>query len=131
MGTFFKKWPPNFLPPPPPSHRPPFYSVPNSHQIPIFQQHDLTNFEKIKWLKKLYTGSAIDHVLQSFEVYFQWENKFFPIYLTVVTRYLKPEKMLFFQKSWPTQQQSFFTRKMIVWGWSLPYLEVNSIYKWS
>ena len=103
------------------------------HQIPIFQQHYLTHFEKKSMTQKVvyYQCSANYHVLQSFEVFFLWQNKFFSIYLPGATRSQSEKKKNFFRNYDPQNNRllGFFTRKMVACGWNVPYLEVNGIYK--
>ena len=72
----------------------------------------------------LCTGSANDHILQDLEVFFQWQNNL----LACGNKIANQKKMFFFFSEILTHTTiGFFTRKMMVCSWNLPYLEGNGI----
>ena len=63
--------------------------------------------------KKLCTVSANDHVFQSFEKFYLWQNKFLPSYLPVVTRSQTGENDVFFRNLGPQNSTLFSQEKCL------------------
>ena len=79
--------------------------------------HYFETFKNCKWLKKLSTYKANDHVLQSFKVIFLWQNKFLSVCWPVKKRF-QTEKKNFFSEvvtrnSWLDKKGLLFPQKNV------------------
>ena len=83
---------------------------------------------KIVYGSKTYVSySANDHVLQSFEAFFQLQSKFHSVCCLVVRRLQTWKIDVFFRKSWTIglrEKGLLFRGKMMFCGWNLSYLEL-------
>ena len=73
--------------------------------------HYFETFKNCKWLKKLSTYKANDHVLQSFKVIFLWQNKFLSVCWPVKQRF-QTEKKNFFSEV--LTRNSWLDRKRVI-----------------